>query len=43
MRETKTLVLIMRDDAGQRSDNVILRVAFFDTPFRRFDKVLGET
>ena len=42
-RRENTLVFSMRDDAGQMSDNVILMVAMFDTPFHRFDKVLGET
>ena len=33
----------MRDDTGQMPDNVIFMVAIFDTPFHRFDKLLGET
>ena len=44
MREKqKPSVFIVRDDTGQMSDNVMLMVAIFDTPFHRFDKVLEET
>ena len=30
----------MRDETGQTSDNVILMVTIFDTPFHRFDNLL---
>ena len=43
MRGKKPSVFIMRDDTGQMSDNVILMVTIFDTPFHRFDELLGET
>ena len=42
-RKKKPSVFIMRDETGQMSDNVMLMVAIFDTPFHRFDELLGET